>query len=104
MRNRHDVLCELFGGWNSYETRIIRKYLFEKRRQGGFLWFYAVNLYQRHGRKWAEHIKTHPKARWFAQKVFDWLFRKAQMEIPERAKRVVFDSYWEATRRERGRV
>lgn len=88
------VAAELFGGWNAYKTRIIRKYLEEKQFCGSWRWKKAVAFYQKHGERWAEHIKTHRMERTITQSVFEWLFVRAQMEIPERCRREVFDSYW----------
>lgn len=95
------IARELFGSWNAYETRIIRKYLSGKLRIGPWYWRNSVFLYIRYGRQWAKHIKTHSIARAVTRSIFEWLFVKAQMEIPERARRVVFDSYWDTSRRER---
>jgi hypothetical protein len=94
------VAAELFtGGWAAYETRIIRRYLKEQRRHGSLPWRLAVEQYVRHGRKWATHIQTHKLSRAITLRIFEWLFCRAQMQVPERTKRVVFDSYWETTRR-----
>lgn len=71
------VAAELFNGWDSYETRIIRAYLTEKRI-GRWYWRKAVWMYQRHGQAWANHIKTHKVSRWMARQVFERLFVRAQ--------------------------
>ena len=68
------VAAELYGGWNAWQTRSIRQYLYSRMR---LHWagrrLYAA--YCQYGRGWAESIKTHLVWRWIAARIFSVLLR-----------------------------
>lgn len=80
------VAAELYGGWDAYETIIVRRYLTEKK-SAEWYWRTAVEIYEKRGQAWAAHIRTNQLSRAIAKRVFDWLFSRAQMTIPQRVQR-----------------
>lgn len=69
------IAAELYGGWDDSRTVLARNWIFGNRSV--VVRFFA-KVYLKFGRSIAEHIKTHATSRWFFQKVFDWVLRKAE--------------------------
>lgn len=70
------VAAELFGGWYSPKTVLIRKYLYDHMRLH-WLGRWPYRAYFKHGKTWAEYIKTHLVWRRIAACVFEWLLALA---------------------------
>ena len=72
------VAAELFDGWYSHETVLIRKYLHDYvSRHWLGKWFDLA--YGRYGKFWAKYIKTHRCWRWIALQVFSGFLRHARV-------------------------
>jgi hypothetical protein len=67
------VAAELYGGWNTLETFLIRRWLVKTWYMQPF-----VFLYQRFGRQWSEFIVLHRSARDWTKILFDVFLRKAR--------------------------
>lgn len=72
------VAAELYGGWYSCETILIRKYLHDYvSRHWLGKWFDLA--YGKYGIFWAKYIKTHRCWRWIALQVFSRFLRQARI-------------------------